>query len=130
MATIVDIFDKRRFWGEERHPFLQKIKLYGTFNYAVTALANCIIPLYFKLTQNKVKNKITCKHDEGKRIIVSITSFPARIPTLWKVIECIIRQTVKPDKIVLYLTESQVGDIEKLPSSLLKLRKRGLEIRL
>ncbi len=130
MVSLVDFFDKCRFWGDNRHPFLQRIKFYGIFNYVVTTLANTILPWHFKFTQNQEKNKIICKHDEGKRIIVSLTSFPARIPTLWKVIECIFRQTIKPDKIVLYLTESQIGDIEKLPSSLLQLKSRGLEIKL
>ena len=128
--NVVDFFDRYRFWGEGRNPFLQKLRLYGIINFAINSVANFLIPLYFKFTKNQDKNKITCKHDEGERIIVSLTSFPARIPTLWKVIECILRQTIKPDIIVLYLTESQVKDIEFLPSSLLNLRERGLDIRL
>ena len=130
MATIVDFFDKCRFWGWYRNPFLQAIKFYGISNLIISKIANAVIPWYFKRTQNNKKYNITNERKEGSRIIVSLTSYPVRIPTLWKVIECMLRQTVKPDKIVLYLTESQIGDIEKLPSSLLNLRSRGLEIRL
>lgn len=50
--------------------------------------------------------------------------------TLHLVIESILRQSVKLDKVVLYLTKSQVPDVEKLSRKLLDCRKRGLEIKL
>lgn len=59
---------------------------------------------------------------------VSLTSFPKRLPTLHLVIESLLRQTIKPDRIILYLTASQVSDVSLLPRKLLALRDRGLEI--
>ena len=127
--NIIDFFDKRRYWGTKRNFFLNKICFYGITNYFITRIANTIIPIYFKLTRNNPNYELKTR-ERKPLIIVSLTSFPPRIPTLWRTIESIMRQTVKPDKIILYLTESQIGKIESLPQSLLRLRKRGLEIKL
>lgn len=64
-----------------------------------------------------------------EKIVVSLTSFPGRINTLWIAIESILRQSVKPDKIILWLAESQFDGLKSLPGSLLILQKRGLTIR-
>lgn len=73
----------------------------------------------------KLESDLTKK--EG-RYIVSLTSFPDRIPDVWISIESIMRQTVKPDQIILWLAESQFPD-KQLPQTLLTLEKRGLTIR-
>jgi len=62
-----------------------------------------------------------------KSYIVSLTSYPARIDYLWIAIETILRQSFKPDKIILWLAEEQFPD-RKLPESILKLKERGLTI--
>lgn len=129
---ITDFFDKCRFWGTNRNPFLNRIKFYGVANTMVTVSANLLLPVYFKLTK-LTKSRSNCllsNRKDGQKVIVSLTSFPKRIPTLHLVIECLLRQTVKPDKIILFLTQSQVLSIDSLPSSLLELQKRGLEIQL
>lgn len=59
--------------------------------------------------------------------IVSLTSFPARINEIWITIETLLRQSFKPDKIILWLAKSQFPD-EKVPESLEKLKNRGLTI--
>ena len=69
------------------------------------------------------------KKEREQKIIVSLTSFPGRIDTLWITIESILRQTVKPDKILLWLADSQFDGLESLPESLLSLQQRGLTIR-
>lgn len=60
-------------------------------------------------------------------IIVSLTSIPERLSYLQYPIRCMLRQTVKPDKIVLYLDKERVSE-DKIPEELLLLRKNGLEI--
>lgn len=60
-------------------------------------------------------------------IIVSLTSIPERLPYLQYPIRCMLHQTIKPDKIVLYLDKERFAD-DKLPSELLQLRENGLEI--
>lgn len=63
------------------------------------------------------------------KIIVSLTSYPKRIGTIWITIETLLRQTVKPDAIILWLAESQFEGLDSLPKELLNLQKRGLSIR-
>lgn len=124
----VDFFDKCRFWGTNRNPLLNKFRIYAAVNLLVCIAANLFLPLYFFLTKRNKDYALGTSFHDGKQVVVSLTSFPKRIPTLHLVIECLLRQTVKPDKIVLYLTRSQVSSIDSLPSSLLDLCNRGLEI--
>ena len=64
------------------------------------------------------------------KIIASLTSFPQRITTLHYVIESLLTQSVKPDKLILWLGKEQFPNLEKdLPESLLKLIDYGLTIR-
>ncbi len=126
--NIVDFFDKIRFWGTNRNKILQKLRFYGFINKLIEVSANIVIPIYFSLTRNNTKYRITIQKANNHSIIVSITSFPKQLPTLHLVIETILRQSVKPDKIILYLTSAQIKNIEYLPKRLLSLRKRGLEI--
>lgn len=63
------------------------------------------------------------------RIIVSMTSFPARIRHVSKVLGNMLLQTVKPDKIVLWLSKEQFPNGESdLPEQLIKLKAKGVEI--
>ena len=52
-----------------------------------------------------------------KKVIVSLTSFPAAIPYAIQAIQSILEGSVLPDKIILYLTASQFPD-EKVPATL------------
>ncbi len=131
MNNLINLLDNCRYWNNPRKPFFNRIYYYQVVNTIINALANIILPLYFILSNKNenyqlIKSKVPDKNKP--QIIVSLTSFPARIDRLWLVIECMFRQTLKPDRIILYLTEAQVGSINSLPDSLLKLRLRGLEI--
>lgn len=77
------------------------------------------------------------KHDysdlvrlSDRKIIVSLTSFPERITVVHKAIQSLFDQSLKADKIVLWLADSQFPDREKeLPEELMKLVSAGqLEI--
>jgi hypothetical protein len=66
--------------------------------------------------------------------VVSLTSWPPRTregtPGIWITIESLMRQTVKPDRIILWLTKEEYPDGDKtLPQTLVDLKARGLEIR-
>lgn len=68
----------------------------------------------------------------GDKLVVSLTSHPGRINTAYLAIESILRQSKKPQYIVLYLaSEDFPGGIHNpnIPQSLKLLEKRGLEIR-
>lgn len=127
--SLINFFDNRRYWGGKRNKFLSKIYFYPIVNKLVTILANIILPVYFNCTKNNPKYSLN-KKEKGQKIIVSLTSFPPRLPKLWLVIECLLRQTVKPDAIILYLTEGQVNSIDELPRKLQEQQKRGLQIQL
>lgn len=66
---------------------------------------------------------------ENEEVIVSLTSFPARIGTVWLTVYSILKQTVKPKEIVLYLSKDEFPNKHKsIPRKLLKLEKYGLKI--
>ncbi len=70
------------------------------------------------------------KNTRTPKLIVSLTSFPDRIKTIHITINTLLNQTVKPDKIILWLADSQFKNKENdLPESLLKLKDSGLEIK-
>ena len=126
--TFIDLFDNMRFWGDKRNIFLSKIYFYPICNRIIDTLANIILPLYFRITGKNTKYSLTTKKTDKspkEKIIVSLTSFHVRIPKLWIVVESILRQSVKPDRIILHL---QVKDIKELPKRLLEMQKRGVEI--
>ena len=63
------------------------------------------------------------------KTIVSLTSYPARIATAHLVVQSLLRQSVKPDKIILWLAREQFPQKNKvLPPQLRVLTKKGLTI--
>ena len=70
------------------------------------------------------------KEKRNPQLIVSLTTFPARINTVHLTINTLLRQSFKPDKLILWLADSQFPAKEdELPENLLKLRELGLEIK-
>ena len=64
------------------------------------------------------------------KIVMSLTTIPARIEEVSKTLLPLMKQTMKPDRILLWLTPEEFpGGAAKLPKSLLKLTERGLEIK-
>jgi len=61
-------------------------------------------------------------------LIVSFTSFPERIPTIGATVESILRQSLKPNKVLLWLAKEQFPE-EKVPCELKKYLDAGLEVR-
>ena len=63
-------------------------------------------------------------------VVVSLTSYPARIGTVSVTVESLLNQTVRAGRTILWLAAEQFpGGEGALPKSLLSLRRRGLEIR-
>ena len=70
------------------------------------------------------------KRPRSPRIIVSLTSYPARINIVHKTIVTLLNQTVKPDLLILWLAKEQFpGRKKALPKELKRLKKYGLTIR-
>lgn len=69
------------------------------------------------------------KEKRSPQLIVSLTTFPKRIDTVHLTINTLLRQRLKPDKLVLWLAEEQFPKREReLPKKLLKLKDLGLSI--
>ncbi|QNM85777.1 hypothetical protein H9W90_01260 [Polaribacter pectinis] len=125
---IVTVFHNIYSKIENKNKFLVKIKFYAFVRFSVRLFANGIIPLIFRCFPS---SSLQPSVDElSPKIIVSLTTFPARIGRIWIVVESILRQKIKPDKIILWLSAEQFKDINRLPKKLKSFQKKGLEIRL
>jgi hypothetical protein len=58
-------------------------------------------------------------------LVVSLTSYPPRFPTLRPTLECLLRQSVRADHTVLWVANS---DLESLPLDVIELEGHGLTI--
>lgn len=93
----------------------KKIKDIDTFNYLKYSALNSVEK---GINKNNFKNEI----------IISLTTYSKRIEEVYLVIESIFNQTLKADKILLWLDEVEFNE-ETIPNILKNQRKRGLEIR-
>lgn len=66
-------------------------------------------------------------HEVAEDVVVSLTTYPARIAIVWKTLETLYRQSVKPGVVVLVLSREEFPN-EKLPDSVLKYKAQGLRI--
>lgn len=65
--------------------------------------------------------------NDASNLVVSLTSFPARIDDVWITIESIFQQDYKPSRVVLVLAEPEFPG-RKLPASIERQVARGLEV--
>lgn len=108
------------------YKYKNKIKWFFTniaarfFRYIINKWVLCksIIGIYSKPSSN-INNDI----------VISLTSFPARIGKVWMTIDSLMRQTICPYCINLYLSKQDFPDGEKsLKMELLRYQKIGLNI--
>ncbi len=93
------------------------------FRRIVRCTTNCLVPINLK---KSIKGRGT-NYDDS--VVVSLTSFPARIETIWQVVTCLLLQSQLPKKVVLWLSQEQFQDRKSLPNSLLSLENDIFEIR-
>lgn len=72
-----------------------------------------------------MKPNLIKRHSLDKELIVSLTSYPKRFNILPLTIQSLLNQSVKPDRIILWLYK---GDYKLLPSTVKNLEKFGLQI--
>ena len=85
--------------------------------------ANKLLPLYLRRTAVR----------EGapkEGVIISLTSFPARIATVWQVVKSLRNQTILPEKIILWLSRQQFPTRDSVPRSLWEQVDTLFEIRM
>jgi hypothetical protein len=124
---MVDFLDKIYTKIQDRNVFFSRIKIYSFQRLMIRVLSNILIPLFYQL--GKAKHVLNPNKSAPVKYIVSLTSFPNRIGRVWIVVESILRQSHKPDKIILWLSSEQFKTLEELPQVLLNQQKRGLDIR-
>lgn len=66
------------------------------------------------------------RHKIDGEVIVSLTSYPPRFPTLHMTLRTLLNQSISPDRIVLWIAHR---DLALLPFKVLALEERGIEIR-
>lgn len=105
-------------------PWIKGNKIQIFKNRAIGKLANVMYPIYCKV------NSITEKKNKDSNVIVSLTTYPARINMVCSCLNSILRQTVQPRNVILWLADSQFPNgIEDVPINILDLQKYGLTIR-
>lgn len=130
---------------KKNEEYQQKIKALekqnNTLQYKVASLDRKSQDLFWK--ENILKNvvrgiektllPVKCDVDKEARearIIVSLTSFPERISYVPLVLQRVFMQTIRPDKVILWLSEDQFPKREEdLPEEVLQMRTYGAEIR-
>lgn len=127
---MIDFFCKLYAAIINKNNYLSKIKYYALLRLFIRILCNVILPLYLRATEQQADYKLRGGKKKDKRIIVSLTSFSKRIGKVWIAIESILRQSHKPDMIILWLSKEEFPSKECLPKRLLKLQERGLIINL
>lgn len=119
------LISKGKYVWKEKYDFIRKHK-FG------------FLEFFVKDQFLRVKSKFSSKKSHWRRsvqtsrddVIISVTTFPERIQTIHIALKSIIKQTVKPYKIILWLANEQFPDGEsELPDVLLNLKEKGLEIR-
>lgn len=92
-------------------------------------VANILYVNYYKIFYRYLKKSGVKISNLEPEYVVSLTSFPGRINAVAVCIETIMRQTMLPDRIILWLSRDQFSNSNLLPKELIHLKSRGLEIR-
>lgn len=104
---------------------LERSRMNSVGRFAVRFAANNILPIYLRGSKGA-----SLTDSQAVPVVVSLTSFPARIGKLWMIIECMLRQVPCPERIVLWLSRDQFPNgLNDLPKELTERQSRGLEIR-
>ena len=108
---------------KEKRTIFSKIILNG-----LKCIATYFIYIIFQIKKISHTIKVQPLEDRGDFPIVSLTTFPKRIPNLWMVLYCLFEQTVRPGKIVVTLIKDEVsGGFDTLPASLRMFADKGVE---
>ena len=113
--------------------FLDRIKLYEDQSGVVSYVERVVRKAVNIMERNYCSQLNNNAFEKGKKlkdnsVIVSLTTFPARIGYVHLAIKSLLNQTVQPGKIILWLAKEQFETVE-IPPQLQNLCNYGLEIR-
>lgn len=96
----------------------------SVWNKALLALLRKCYPAYCR--KHPVTRGVTDeKYD--KEIVVSLTTFPARYETIGMTLESLLRQTMKPNRILVWLTKAENPN-QVIPEAFLPFVDKGVEV--
>lgn len=114
-------------------PWAKANKLQIQKNRVLGGIANVAYPIYcsaHKLADVSLKENAATEKRVRENVIISLTSYPARIESVNLCVESLLRQSYKADHVILWLSREQFPhEVNELPSALCNLRKKGLTIR-
>ena len=111
--------------------YLKKLVLYldkkFLFSILIDTYINAKYYIKIKIIYSKInqENQLIKKHDLNKELVVSLTSYNKRFSTLPLVLDSLQRQTIKPDKIELWIENK---DIKFLPKNISKFKNIDIKI--
>ena len=119
-SSILVLCEKLKGRNESKHRFVRRCGFvrYYIICWLENLIVKCIPLCICYLNKSRREEKI----------VVSLTTFPARINACFYTIKTLMMQTMHPDRVVLWLAEEQFPE-RKLPDCFDKLIMRGLEIR-
>ena len=100
-------------------------KICSAWNKAVARHMNKKYPIWLQKHRSEMGVNTTARKD---KIVISLTTFPPRFDKVHLTIECMLHQTIRPDKVVLWLCEDECKNV-RLPETITGLCQYGLEIR-
>lgn len=113
---------------------IKKVGFVKSLKIAVRRLEKPLVPIkhakrWKKCVKNTSYTGVTPFETGTDEIIISLTSYPKRINEIHLTIQSLLMQEKKPNKVILWLAESQFPEKENdLPEQLLNLVKYGLDI--
>ena len=91
-------------------------------------IRNSLILFYLELKNRLSSSFGINKIAHNNNIIVSMTTYSKRLDIVHLTLETILSQTVKPNKILLYISSDDLPIDRTLPKKITRLKKRGLTI--
>lgn len=124
LARLLDFLDGIYPSVNSRAPFFGQKLLRRVILSGIYRINNFLCWYYHNIKKKKISNPDECDY------VVSLTTYPARIGNVWRVIEMAANQRGIKDKyaICLYLIESEFEGID-LPAKIKELQARGLTVK-
>lgn len=94
------------------------MKNYGMPYWVMAPIRRFVRKLAYRYIPQYLDKAIEISQNKSEELIVSFTSFPARINDVWQVVECMKRQTLLPQKIILWLSKEQFPNKKSVPQEL------------
>lgn len=117
---MVDISYKILEWMKRKNIFLYDF---------VFKILKLFVNLFFPIVYSVKEIDNSKSKSVPEKIVLSFTTFPPRIDTVWQTAYTLLNQTVKVDHVILWLAREQFESLDTLPDSLKRLKKYGLEIK-